>query len=95
MRGCLTGQLYDASSGHPVPGLELVLGPPSQPALYDTVVMANLGYFQLKASPGAWRLQIRDGRSSDIYHIVGSVTSVLTLHIVYVVHPVRPLETVS
>ena len=66
-----TGQLYDASSNQPVPGLELVLGPPSQPNLYDTVVMANLGYFQLKASPGAWQLQIREGRSRDIYTIAG------------------------
>ena len=54
-----------------MPGLELVLGPPSQPNLYDTVVMANLGYFQLKASPGAWQLQIREGRSRDIYTIAG------------------------
>ena len=65
------GQLYDANSNQPVPGLELVLGPPSRPNLYDTVVMANLGYFQLKASPGAWTLRIRDGRSSDIYTIAG------------------------
>ena len=69
------GQLYDASSNQPVPGLELVLGPPSHPNLYDTVVMANLGYFQLKASPGAWQLQIREGRSRDIYTIAGSAHS--------------------
>ncbi len=31
--------------------------------------MANLGYFQLKASPGAWTLRLRDGRSADIYSI--------------------------
>ena len=69
------GQLYDASSNQPVPGLELVLGPPSHPNLYDTVVMANLGYFQLKASPGAWQLQIREGRSRAIYTIAGCVIS--------------------
>lgn len=68
-----SGQLYDANTGQPVPGLELVLGPPSQPHFYDTVVMANLGYFQLKASPGAWQLQIREGRSRDIYTIAGLV----------------------
>lgn len=49
------------------------MGPPSQPDLYDTVVMANLGYFQLKANPGAWWLQIREGRSHDIYTIAGFV----------------------
>lgn len=31
--------------------------------------MANLGYFQLKANPGAWILKLRHGKSSDIYDI--------------------------
>lgn len=31
--------------------------------------MANLGYFQLKATPGAWRLTLREGRSSEIFTI--------------------------
>ena len=29
--------------------------------------MANLGYFQLKANPGPWRLAIRPGKSSEVY----------------------------
>lgn len=29
--------------------------------------MSNLGYFQLKASPGPFRLGIRQGKSSDVY----------------------------
>lgn len=33
----------------------------------STIVMANLGYFQLKGNPGPWRLGIRPGRSSEIY----------------------------
>ncbi|KAM0787865.1 hypothetical protein ACM66B_003917 [Microbotryomycetes sp. NB124-2] len=33
----------------------------------DTIVMANLGYFQLKANPGPWRLSIRPGKSSEVY----------------------------
>ena len=28
------------------------------------------GYFQLKAEPGAWKLALRTGRSSDIYQIM-------------------------
>lgn len=36
-------------------------------AFCSTIVMANLGYFQLKANPGPWRLGIRSGRSSEIY----------------------------
>lgn len=31
--------------------------------------MANLGYFQLKANPGAWILKLRHGKSSDIYDV--------------------------
>ncbi|KAK4053247.1 killer toxin resistant protein [Microbotryomycetes sp. JL221] len=33
----------------------------------DTIVMANLGYFQLKANPGPWRLAIRPGKSAEVY----------------------------
>ena len=36
----------------------------------DTIVMANLGYFQLKARPGAWLLQLRKGRSRDIFQVL-------------------------
>ena len=32
--------------------------------------MANLGYLQLKSSPGRWLLRLRDGRSSELYDIV-------------------------
>ncbi len=35
----------------------------------DTLVMRNLGYFQLKASPGLWRLLLAEGASRDIYSI--------------------------
>ena len=46
-----------------------MLGTDSQPELFDTIVMANLGYFQLKAGPGAWILELREGRSRQIYSI--------------------------
>lgn len=29
--------------------------------------MANLGYWQMKVSPGVWYLQLAPGRSSDLY----------------------------
>ncbi|KAI8978045.1 UDP-glucose:glycoprotein glucosyltransferase-domain-containing protein [Pilobolus umbonatus] len=35
----------------------------------DTLVMANFGYFQLKALPGMWTLGLREGRSSEVYSI--------------------------
>ena len=36
----------------------------------DTIVMANLGYLQLKSNPGRWFLNLREGRSADLYDIV-------------------------
>lgn len=65
----LEGHCFDAASGAPPRGLQLVLGTKAQPALVDTIVMANLGYFQLKANPGAWTLRLREGKSNDIYAI--------------------------
>ncbi|EDV52300.1 UDP-glucose:glycoprotein glucosyltransferase [Drosophila erecta] len=73
----LEGHCFDAASGAPPRGLQLVLGTQSQPTLVDTIVMANLGYFQLKANPGAWSLRLREGKSEDIYaisHIEGTNT---------------------
>lgn len=56
--------------GTPPRGLQITLGTETNPVLVDTIVMANLGYFQLKANPGAWILRLRQGRSADIYDIV-------------------------
>ena len=36
----------------------------------DTIVMANLGYLQLKSSPGRWLMRLREGRSAELYDIV-------------------------
>ena len=67
---CTAGQCFDSTTSSPTPGLEYVLGTASQPEKFDTIVMANLGYFQLKAAPGAWVLKLREGRSSEIYSVV-------------------------
>ncbi|CAN0025385.1 unnamed protein product, partial [Ectocarpus sp. 8 AP-2014] len=82
----LTGRCYDVTSSPPSPpqGLQLVLRPsPSTPSSHttggggggggvtaDTVVMENLGYFQLQASPGVWDLELADGRASEVYEII-------------------------
>uniref|UniRef100_A0A1I7TWE2 UDP-glucose:glycoprotein glucosyltransferase n=1 Tax=Caenorhabditis tropicalis TaxID=1561998 RepID=A0A1I7TWE2_9PELO len=63
------GQCFDEVSGQPPRGLQFVLGTDKNPKQFDTIVMANLGYFQLKANPGAWKLEIREGKSSEIYKI--------------------------
>ncbi|CAD7699991.1 unnamed protein product [Ostreobium quekettii] len=50
-------------------GMQLTLGNASHPAMVDTLVMSNLGYFQLKASPGVWNLSLAPGRTKELYHI--------------------------
>ncbi len=66
----LEGHCFDTTFGTPPRGLQITLGTETNPVIVDTIVMANLGYFQLKANPGAWVLRLRQGRSSDIYEIV-------------------------
>ncbi|XP_013193155.2 UDP-glucose:glycoprotein glucosyltransferase isoform X2 [Amyelois transitella] len=66
----LEGHAWDTTLGTPPRGLQLILGTRENPELMDTIVMANLGYFQLKANPGAWILRLRPGRSDEIYEIV-------------------------
>ncbi|XP_054602856.1 UDP-glucose:glycoprotein glucosyltransferase 2 isoform X4 [Nothobranchius furzeri] len=66
----LEGHCFDLSTGQPPRGLQFTLGMSRDPLMYDTIVMANLGYFQLKANPGAWTLRLRKGRSEDIYEII-------------------------
>jgi len=67
----LEGHCFEAGTGNPPRGLQLTLGTKNAPDFTDTIVMANLGYLQLKAAPGAWFLNLREGRSSEIYDIVG------------------------
>ncbi|KAJ2802777.1 killer toxin resistant protein, partial [Coemansia guatemalensis] len=55
------GHLVDTNARSPARGLEVQLGTSLEPATSDTIVMANLGYLQLKANPGVWRFGIRPG----------------------------------
>ncbi|EUB64911.1 UDP-glucose:glycoprotein glucosyltransferase [Echinococcus granulosus] len=67
----LEGHCLDESTRQPPRGLQFTLGTAEKLDRYDTIVMANLGYFQLKANPGAWHLNLREGPSRDIYNIIG------------------------
>ncbi|XP_013371662.1 PREDICTED: UDP-glucose:glycoprotein glucosyltransferase 2 isoform X2 [Chinchilla lanigera] len=67
----LEGHCLDTMTKQPPQGLQFTLGTKNKPVVVDTVVMANLGYFQLKANPGAWILKLRQGKSEDIYQIIG------------------------
>ncbi|XP_036913462.1 UDP-glucose:glycoprotein glucosyltransferase 2 [Sturnira hondurensis] len=67
----LEGHCFDVVTEQPPRGLQFTLGTKGRPVAADTIVMANLGYFQLKANPGVWILKLRHGKSEDIYQIVG------------------------
>ncbi|KAM6554272.1 hypothetical protein CsatB_015034 [Cannabis sativa] len=62
----LTGHCSEKDQDPPR-GLQLILGTKTTPHLVDTLVMANLGYWQMKVSPGVWYLQLAPGRSSELY----------------------------
>ena len=65
MNGLQSGQ---QARVHPR-GVQLNLGPKHDPAKFDTLVMSNYGYFQLKATAGIWALSLAAGKSSEIYGI--------------------------
>lgn len=48
---------YEGSKSYPPAALPIELVGKST---YDTNIMANFGYFQLKANPGMWKLQIKE-----------------------------------
>ncbi|MCO5569802.1 hypothetical protein L7F22_023516 [Adiantum nelumboides] len=56
----LTGHYHEQNDGPPW-GLQLVLGTKLNPHVVDTIVMANLGYWQLKAAPGVWTQRLHLG----------------------------------
>ncbi|CEF63031.1 UDP-glucose:glycoprotein glucosyltransferase 1 [Strongyloides ratti] len=66
----LEGHCFDDITGSPPRGLQFELSNYNRKIKYDTIVMANLGYFQLKANPGIWNLELRQGRSEEVYNIV-------------------------
>ncbi|XP_057538898.1 UDP-glucose:glycoprotein glucosyltransferase [Amaranthus tricolor] len=62
----LTGHCFEKDQ-EPPRGLQMILGTESSPHLVDTLVMENLGYWQMKVSPGIWHLMLAPGRSSELY----------------------------
>lgn len=50
-------------------GVQLTLGKKEDYHNVDTLVMSNLGYYQLKANPGRWHLSLAPGRSRELYSI--------------------------
>ncbi|KAH8719458.1 UDP-glucose:glycoprotein glucosyltransferase-domain-containing protein [Phaeosphaeriaceae sp. PMI808] len=62
------------SGGQPPSGAEVVLATEKDPHFADTIIMANLGYFQFKANPGFYNIKLKNGRSEEIFTLnsVGS-----------------------
>lgn len=65
----IEGHSQDVTAGGAPKGVQLVLGTEKEPRFADTIVMANLGYFQFKANPGFWKMALKEGRSAEIFHI--------------------------
>lgn len=70
----IEGHSREIPGGAAPSGAQLVLGTQREAHFADTIIMANLGYFQFKANPGFYKIDLQEGRSSDIFKIesVGS-----------------------
>ncbi|KAL4872390.1 hypothetical protein BDV12DRAFT_162120 [Aspergillus spectabilis] len=65
----IEGHSRDLTTKSPPRGVQLVLGTEENPYFADTLVMANLGYFQFKAQPGLWTINLKPGRSESIFNL--------------------------
>ncbi|KAI1809313.1 glycosyltransferase family 24 protein [Poronia punctata] len=65
----IEGHSREVSGGAPR-GVQLLLGTERDPHFADTIIMANVGYFQFKANPGYYNIHLQEGRSSEIFDIV-------------------------
>lgn len=63
----VAGQCFDQTQSQPPAGLQLELRDNVHGAVADTVVMQNLGYFQLQANPGVWDLKFASERAATIF----------------------------
>jgi UDP-glucose:glycoprotein glucosyltransferase len=65
----IEGHSRDVTVGTAPRGAQLVLGTNKDQHFADTIIMANLGYFQFKAKPGFYNLTLQKGRSEEIFKI--------------------------
>ncbi len=66
----IEGHSRDTSNGgQPPRGAEVVLATDKDPHFADTIIMANLGYFQFKANPGFYNIRLKKGRSQEIFNL--------------------------
>ncbi|KAI1371922.1 glycosyltransferase family 24 protein [Hypoxylon crocopeplum] len=65
----IEGHSREDSGGAPR-GVQLLLSTERDAHFDDTIIMANLGYFQFKANPGYYNIRLKEGRSSEIFNIM-------------------------
>jgi UDP-glucose:glycoprotein glucosyltransferase len=65
----IEGHSRDLTTKTPPRGVQLNLGTQGSPSFADTIIMANLGYFQFKAQPGLWEINLKSGRSERIFNL--------------------------
>ncbi|QQK41019.1 UDP-glucose:glycoprotein glucosyltransferase, putative [Penicillium digitatum] len=65
----IEGHSHDLTTKSPPRGVQLILGTENNHHFADTIIMANLGYFQFKAQPGLWQINLKPGRSEKIFRI--------------------------
>ncbi|KAK1753533.1 UDP-glucose:glycoprotein glucosyltransferase [Echria macrotheca] len=65
----IEGHSRELPGGNPPRGVQLVLATEKDSHFSDTIIMANLGFFQFKANPGVYSLRLKEGRSSDIFEM--------------------------
>ncbi|KAK3695933.1 killer toxin resistant protein [Vermiconidia calcicola] len=65
----IEGHSRDVTLGPPPRGAQLVLSTDLDPHFADTIIMANLGYFQFKGNPGVYNLALQKGRSEETFNI--------------------------
>jgi len=65
----IEGHSREIPGGAAPRGAQLVLGTERDPHFADTIIMANLGYFQFKANPGFYKIDLQQGRSTEIFNI--------------------------
>lgn len=63
------GHSRDTTLKTPPRGVQLLLGTENEPHFMDTIIMANLGYFQFKSRPGYWKITLKPGPSEDIFSL--------------------------
>ncbi|KUM63406.1 hypothetical protein ACN42_g3662 [Penicillium freii] len=65
----IEGHSRDLTTKSAPRGVQLTLGTENNHYFADTIIMANLGYFQFKAQPGLWQINLKPGRSEKIFKI--------------------------